>query len=181
MFIAYIVYKKSWIGLIGLLLLITNALIRFDAGIDVEPQSLIYLNFLFIIICVSFFIWRYKKETAYYKSLLSLSKDVGDDWFEIIPSPYSRFPDSIVYTLLQTIYEYEQNKRREDHSSQQMDHNDLTSWVHEMKTPLTAMKIIIDAHHSNELAQRLNGPWLRMHLLIDRQLYISRLANLDSD
>lgn len=181
MFIAYIVYKKSWIGLIGLLLLLTNALIQFDAGIVVEPQSLIYLNFLFIIICVSFFIWRYKKETAYYKSLSTLSNGVGDDWFESIPSPHSPFPDSTVYTLLETINEYEQNKRREDHSSQQMDHNDLASWVHEMKTPLTAMKITIDAHRSNELAQRLNAPWLRMHLLIDRQLYISRLDNLDSD
>ena len=146
-----------------------------------EPHSLIYLNFLFLIISVSFFIWRYKKETAYYKSLLTLSNGVGDGWFESIPSPHGRFPDSIVYTLLQTIHEYEQNKRREDHSSQQMDHNDLASWVHEMKTPLTAMKIIIDAHRSNELAQRLNAPWLRMHLLTDRQLYISRLANLDSD
>ncbi|ABR50043.1 integral membrane sensor signal transduction histidine kinase [Alkaliphilus metalliredigens QYMF] len=181
MFIAYVVCKKSWIGLIGLLLLLTNALIQFDAGIGVEPHSLIYLNFLFIIICVSFFIWRYKKETAYYKSLLTLSNGVGDDWFESIPSPHSRFPDSIVYKHLETIHEYEQNKRREDYSSQQMDHNDLASWVHEIKTPLTAMKITIDAHRSNELAQRLNAPWLRMHLLIDRQLYISRLGNLESD
>lgn len=165
----------------GLLLLLTNALILFDAGIRVEPYSIIYLNGLFLTTCVVFFIWRYKKETAYYKSLLTLFNDLGDDWFERIPSPHSRFPDSIVYTLLQTIYEYEKNKRREDHSSQQMDHNDLASWVHEMKTPLTAMKITIDAHRSNELAQKLNAPWLRMHLLIDRQLYISRLANLDSD
>lgn len=181
MFIAYLVYKKSWIGLIGLLLLLTNALILFDAGIRVEPYSIIYLNGLFLTVCVVFFILRYKKETSYYKSLLTLFNDLGDDWFESIPSPHSRFPDNIVYTLLQTIHEYEQNKRREEHSSKQMDHYDLASWVHEMKTPLTAMKITIDAHRSNELAQRLNAPWLRMHLLIDQQLYISRLANLDSD
>lgn len=181
MFIAYLVYKKSWIGLIGLLLLLTNALILFDAGIRVEPYSIIYLNGLFLTICVVFFILRYKKETYYYKSLLTLFNDLGDDWFESIPYPHSRFPDSIVYTLLQTIHEYEQNKRREDHSSKQRDHNDLASWVHEMKTPLTAMKITIDSHRSNELAQRLDAPWLRMHLLIDRQLYISRLSNLGSD
>lgn len=164
-----------------MLLLLTNALILFDAGIRVEPYSIIYLNGLFLTISVVFFILRYKKETSYYKSLLTLFNDLGDDWFESIPSPHSRFPDSIVYTLLQTIHEYEQNKRREDHSSQQMDHNDLASWVHEMKTPLTAMKITIDAHRSNELAQRLHTNWLKVHLLLDRQLYISRLATLDSD
>lgn len=181
MFIAYLVYKKSWIGLIGLLLLLTNTLIQFDAGIGVEPLSLLYLNFLFLTICVSFFIWRYKKETAYYKSLLTLSNDVEDDWFENIPEPDSRLPDGMIYTLLQNIHQHDQNKRRQYQSTQLMEHDDLASWVHEVKTPLTAMKIILDAHRSNELAQRLNAPWLRMHLLIDRQLYISRLANLDSD
>ncbi|WP_071394833.1 sensor histidine kinase [Bacillus tuaregi] len=181
MFIAYLVYKKSWIGLIMLLLLLTNALILFDVGISVEPYSIVYLNGLFLTICVVFFILRYKKETSYYKSLLTLFNDLGDDWFERIPFPHSRYPDRIVFTLLQTIHEYEQSKRREDQYFQQMDHNELASWVHEMKTPLTAMKIAIDTHRSNELAQRLHTSWLKVHLLIDRQLYISRLATLDSD
>ncbi|NMI03080.1 HAMP domain-containing histidine kinase [Paenibacillus sp. SZ31] len=181
MFIAYLMYKKSWIVLIGLLLLLTNALIQLDSGIRVEPHSLIYLNSLFLIITLSFFIWRYNKETAYYKSLRTLSDDVGEGWFEDVPKPHSSFPDPMVYTLLQNIHQHYQNKRREEQSSQLMEHTDLASWVHEMKTPLTAMKITIDAHRSNELAQRLNASWLRMHLLIDQQLYISRLANLDSD
>lgn len=128
-----------------------------------------------------FFVWRYKKETSYYKSLLSLFDDLDDDWFESIPSPDSHFPDRILYSLLQTIDEQNQNKRHEDHSSQQMAHNDLASWVHEMKTPLTAMKITIDAYRSNELAQKLHTNWVKVHLLLDRQLYISRLATLDSD
>ncbi|WP_340016301.1 sensor histidine kinase [Paenibacillus sp. FSL K6-1318] len=181
MFIAYLMYKKSWIVLIGLLLLLTNALIQLDAGISVEPHSLIYLNSLFLIITLGFFIWRYNKETAYYKSLRTLSDDVGEDWFEDVPKPHSSFPDPMVYILLQNIHQHHQNKRREEQSTQLMEHTDLASWVHEMKTPLTAMKITIDAHRSNELAQRLNASWLRMHLLIDQQLYISRLANLDSD
>jgi OmpR family two-component system bacitracin resistance sensor histidine kinase BceS len=164
-----------------LLLILTNFLILIDAGISVEPYSLIYLNGLFLLIFTIFFIWRYKKETSYYKSLLGLFRDLDDDWFESIPPPHDRFADSIVYTLLQTIHEYEKNKRLEDHHSLQMDHNDLASWVHEMKTPLTAMKIIIDAHPSNELAQRLHSNWLKLHLLLDRQLYISRLDTLDAD
>ncbi|MDQ0207300.1 sensor histidine kinase [Alkalicoccobacillus murimartini] len=181
MFIAYLFYKKSWIGLLGLVLLLTNALLVFDAGIHVEPYSIVYLNVLFLITCVVFFIWRYKKETSYYKSLLTLSDDLGDDWFERMPPPRYQFPDRIVYKLLENIYEQDQKKRHEDQSTQQMDHNDLVSWVHEMKTPLTAMKITIDAHRSNELAQRLQTNWLKIHLLLDRQLYISRLANSDSD
>lgn len=181
MFIAYLIYKKSWIGLIALLLLLTNALIGFDAGFDLEPSSIIYLNLLFIVISLSFFIWRYKKETAYYKSLLNIIEDVDDKWFEAVPSPNGPFPEATVYRLLKAIHEHEQRKGLKHDSIQEMDHNDLASWVHELKTPLTAMKITLDANPSNDLAQRLNASWLRMHLLIDQQLYISRLDKLDSD
>ena len=181
MFIAYLNYKKSWIALIGVLLLLTNALIQLDAGIRVEAQSLIYLNGLILIIFSGFLVWRYKKETAYYRSLLTLSDHIEEDWFEDIPKPNSSFPDAMVYTLLEQIHQHDQNKRREDQFAQRMEHADLASWVHEMKTPLTAMKITMDAHRSNELSRRLNASWLRMHLLLDQQLYISRLANLDAD
>lgn len=181
MFINYLIYKKSWIGLIGLLLLLTNALILLDAGISVEPYSILYLNGLFLVICSVFLIFRYKKETSYYKSLLILLNDLGDDWFESVPFPHSHFPDSVMYQLLQAIHELELAKQVENRTSQQMDQGEFVSWIHEMKTPLTAMKIIMDAHRSNELAQKLSAPWLRMHLIIDQQLYSSRLANLDSD
>lgn len=181
MFVAYLFYKKSWIGLIGLLLILTNTLILLDTGVSVESDSLIYLNGLFLTISIVFFIVRYKKETSYYKTLLASLNVIDDDWFESIPSSQSRFPDKVIFSLLETIHEYEQNRRNEDQSSQQMDQAGLASWVHEMKTPLTAMKIILDGHRSNELAQKLNAPWLRMHLSLDRQLYISRLPKLDSD
>lgn len=181
MFVAYLFYKKSWIGLIGLLLILTNALILLDTGVSVEPDSLIYLNALFLTISIVFFIVRYKRETSYYKTILASLNEIDDDWFESIPSSQSRFPDQTIFSILETIHDYEQNRRNEDHSSQQMDQAGLASWVHEMKTPLTAMKIILDGHRLNELAQKLNAPWLRMHLLLDRQLYISRLPELDSD
>lgn len=181
MFFSYLVSKKSWIALLGFLLLLTNALILFDVGIRIEFYSLLYLNLLFLTICFVFLLWRYKKETTFYTSLQMLSRGVGDDWFENTPEPRNHFPDGIVYTLLQTIHKHEQNQRRNDQSTQLLEQNDLASWVHEVKTPLTAMKITLDAHRSNELAQRLDAHWLRIHLLIDRQLYISRLANLDAD
>ncbi|WP_265182117.1 hypothetical protein [Geomicrobium sp. JCM 19055] len=181
MFKDYLVYKKSWIGLISLLLLLTNVLIQVDVGVRIQPYSLLYLNLLFLTICVGFFIWRYKKETSYYKHLHILSNDLSDDWFGEIPEPENRFPDSTVYNLLQNIHNNNQKKHRQHQNNQLIEHDDIASWVHEVKTPLTAMKITIDANRSNELAQRLNAQWLRMHLLIDRQLYISRLAYLESD
>ena len=55
------------------------------------------------------------------------------------------------------------------------------AWVHEVKTPLTAMKMTMDAHRENPAIRKIEKEWLRVHLLIDQQLYISRLPTLEAD
>lgn len=181
MFLQYVLYKKSWIGLIMILLFLTNALIQFDAGITVNPYSLIYLNLLFIITFLCFFVWRYKKETAYLTSIRTLIEQMDAHWVENLPKPQSRFPDHVIYSFLKSVDQLHKKKLHDLTSTQVMEHQYLASWVHEMKAPLTAMKLTIDAHRHQELAQKLDAQWLRLHLMVDRQLYITRLPSLEAD
>src|SRR5690625_6757261 len=92
-----------------LLLILTNVLILFDTGINVEPYSLVYLNGLFLIIFAVFFIWRYKKETSYYKTLLRLFSDLDDHWFESIPS-HGSFSIVFVFSFFQQFHNFNQTK-----------------------------------------------------------------------
>ena len=55
------------------------------------------------------------------------------------------------------------------------------AWVHEVKAPLTAMKLTMDGHRSDPVIRKIEAEWLRVHLLIDQQLYISRLPTLEAD
>ena len=50
-----------------------------------------------------------------------------------------------------------------------------------MKAPLTAMKMTMDAHREDPVIRKIETEWLRVHLLIDQQLYISRLPTLEAD
>ena len=43
------------------------------------------------------------------------------------------------------------------------------------------MKLTIDAHCSEPVMRKLEAEWLRIYLLIDRQLYMTRLPSLESD
>lgn len=43
------------------------------------------------------------------------------------------------------------------------------------------MKLTIDANRHELALQKVEAEWLRIHLLIDQQLYIARLPSLDSD
>lgn len=50
-----------------------------------------------------------------------------------------------------------------------------------MKTPLTAMKLILDAQPSDPEIRKIEAEWLRVYLLVDRQLHMTRLPAIESD
>ena len=62
-----------------------------------------------------------------------------------------------------------------------MEQDYIAAWVHEVKTPLTAVKLTIDANRDIPAMRKIESEWLRIHLLIDQQLYISRLSSLEAD
>ncbi|MGF7047302.1 OmpR family two-component system bacitracin resistance sensor histidine kinase BceS [Paenibacillus sp. DS2015] len=180
MFIRYILTRKSWILLFASLLGLTDVLILFEQGIHVELTSLLYLNALYVIIFLVFFLWRYKKETKYVAALAKLQEVTASDWMESLPEPDNHL-DSITNDVLREAF-YQFKRKLSQLKESQLIENDFTaSWIHEVKTPLTAMKLILDARSSDADLRRIESEWLRIHLLIDRQLYMTRLPALESD
>lgn len=180
MFIRYVNSMKSWILLFLMLLAFTNLLILLDKGISIQISSLVYLNALFLISFAGFFIWRYKKETKYTAALAAAVKDMNDDWLEALPVPeYLR--DELTNEVLQAAGHFFRHKLSECKKAHFIENEYTASLVHELKAPLTAMKLTIDAHCSEPVMRKLEAEWLRIYLLIDRQLYMTRLPSLESD
>ncbi|MFJ8237399.1 ATP-binding protein [Ureibacillus sp. NPDC094379] len=50
-----------------------------------------------------------------------------------------------------------------------------------MKTPLTAMKLMIEQIDDFKLNSKLEKEWLRIHLLLDQQLHNTRLGTIEQD
>lgn len=180
MFIRYIITRKSWILLFASLLGLTDILILFEQGIHVELTSLLYLNTLYIIIFLVFFVWRYKKETKYTAALAKLQEVMASDWMESLPEPDNHL-DRITNDVLREAFFQFKRKLSQLKESQLIENDFTASWIHEVKTPLTAMKLILDARTSDADLRRIESEWLRIHLLIDRQLYMTRLPALESD
>ncbi|MCM3758586.1 sensor histidine kinase [Sporosarcina aquimarina] len=177
---AYIADRKSWIALFVGSLLVTDLLLVLDKGLAISSVSIGYLNLLLLTIFVLFFIWRYRKETAYLQALNQLVHELQDDWQEGLPTSVFH-QDQILTEMLQQIdgaYRNRMSRLREFVYAEQ---NDTAAWVHEVKAPLTAMKLIIDANRQEPLFRKIDAEWLRVHLLIDQQLYISRLPSLEAD
>ncbi|GIO33392.1 sensor protein BceS [Paenibacillus albilobatus] len=179
-FLRYVGYKKSWIFLFLALLGLTDVLILLDHGIAVNASSMIYLNVLFLFVVAVFLVWRYKTETKYAAALAARSENITEDWIETLPEPVF-FPDVATSEALRAADLFYRRKLSDVKQAQLIENDFTASWIHEVKAPLTAMKLTIDAHRSDPAMQKIEAEWLRIHLLIDRQLHMARLPFLESD
>ncbi|WP_459783681.1 sensor histidine kinase [Alkalibacterium sp. s-m-22] len=162
-------------------ILLTNFVIITDAGIQIQKASLIYLNLLLVSLMIGFTVWRYKTETAYIHHLLILSNSYPDNWMSDIPEPDPLTMDHKVYDLLQAVQSYHVENAQQSKNDHRMEENALVSWVHDLKSPLTAIKLTLDSNPSNPLAHKIEPSWLQINMLLDRQLYISRMSDLEND
>jgi len=176
----YLSDRISWIVFYLLSLLLVDTLILLDDGIAIQRESLFYLNILLVVAKIVFLIWRYRVETTSSRTMEKLAQEIEEDWFTALP-PAHFYQDKYTEQLLLAVDEWHRGKLSDLLAASSLEQEYMTAWVHEVKTPLTAMKLILDANRSNPIIRDLESEWLRIHLLIDQQLYISRLPMLEKD
>lgn len=169
----YIQERISWIICIVLL----HGLFLFIAWIDptLPLSSIAYIVFLSSIIFLVFFIIRYRKETDFFRQL------EGADTVYDVSTTVKRSPfEAIVQKHLlqqEQLYKAEQQVRA---SSIEREKDEIMAWIHEVKTPLTTMRLMIDRLDA-PLKQSFMVEWLRIDLLLDQQLHQKRIPFIEND
>ncbi|PYF08005.1 sensor histidine kinase [Ureibacillus chungkukjangi] len=176
-FLLFLKERWAWISYILLLILFINIVFFLDAGLS--GISISYFNIVTLMLSFSFFIWRYIKETQGLAHFLgNLSNPTEFLYSEnTFLSPFQRkYFDEVLNVIEQkdTLLNQSRVKVQEDAESQ-------LAWVHEMKTPLTAMKLMIEQVNDAKLRYRIENEWMRTHLLLDQQLHHTRLASIEKD
>lgn len=160
----YIIERLSWV----LLILVLEALVLLVSFLDaaVPFSSMLYIVFLSMLIFVVFFIIRYHKETRYYKNPSGNAE-----------SPFEKIASEYINSETQRL-EQEAGRIR---IAFEQEKDELLSWIHEVKTPLTAMSLMIDRLEDKKMKADLQHEWLRIHLLLDQQLHSRRIPSIEND
>ena len=171
----YVTERRSWI----MLFIAQQLLILFVTFIDptIPLRSMLYLVFLSMILFSIFFVIRYSKETKFYRSLEERDNDLD---LTNIAEPESPFEKIIENSLSnQTVL----LKQTASHNlmALEQEKDDLLAWIHEVKTPLTAMHLMIDRIEDETMKTHLIYEWLRIHLLLDQQLHQRRIPFIEND
>lgn len=120
---------------------------------------------------------RYHKETAFYKQV--------ENWvstYDVAELNHAELPlEKIVYeSLMQQTKYYKQDVGKYQKKIEQ-EQDEMLSWIHEVKTPLTTMKLMIERMSDVTLKKQLMVEWLRIDLLLDQQLHQKRIRFIEND
>ncbi|WP_042355897.1 sensor histidine kinase [Bacillus rubiinfantis] len=167
--------RLSWILLFFGLQLLTIFITYLDSAIALA--SITYIVFLSTLIFFVFLLVRYHQETKYYKSLLNWEHHLD---ITSITEGRSPFEKIIEHTVIA------QTERLKQEAAQhlldlQQEKDELLSWIHEVKTPLTAMQLMIHDLEDENVKAKLTYEWLRIHLLLDQQLHLKRIPFMEND
>ncbi|WP_066367302.1 sensor histidine kinase, partial [Neobacillus fumarioli] len=171
----YLIERCSWILLFLFLQFLTIFIAFLDTTIPFAP--LLYIVFLSTIIFIVFLIIRFQKETRFYKSLEEWENNLDTTKLLDAKSPFEKMIENSVKS--QTEFLKQESEKHLLLLEKEKD--DLLSWIHEVKTPLTALSLMIDHVDDEKLKANLTYEWLRIHLLLDQQLHQRRIPFMEND
>ena len=155
--------QRSWLFFLVILQLIVNLIVYVDKGL--QGVSLFYLNLVWLALVLFFGLWRYIRDAKTMKTYVLHE----DNYVEAVKADYE-------LRLAHQKAELQEQKlallERQD---------ELLAWVHEMKSPMTAMQLLTEQIGDNDVKERFEAEWLRLYLLLDQQLHATRLMTIEQD
>ncbi|PJN89432.1 sensor histidine kinase [Bacillus sp. mrc49] len=171
----YLAERFGWITFFTFLHLFIILVAYLDSAIPVKP--IMYIVFLSLIMFCIFLIFRYKKETHYYKLLEAREDNLDLTNLAEADSPFERIIECSIMNQTELL----KQSAEKSQMTLEQEKDELLSWIHEVKTPLTAMHLMIDRLEDGMLKSHLTYEWLRIHLLLDQQLHQRRMPFIEND
>lgn len=171
----YLIERRSWL----LLLAGLQALILFVAFIDasIPVMPLLYIVLLNVLVCTVFVFFRFQRESRFYRAAAAWDEVYDLEALKEAHSPFERIIEEAVTSQTER---YRQDSIASSELLEQ-EKDDLLSWIHEVKTPLTAMQLMIERLPEEPLKSQLMYEWLRIHHLLDQQLHQKRIPFMHND
>jgi Signal transduction histidine kinase len=167
--------------LMGLVLL--NLVIWLDPSNSVALVNLLYLDLLLVIFLAIFLFILYWSRRNWYRQLTNKIKDADNILNYPLENPQSN-DEQLVALYSQTLLDTHQQILNSLINEQNDQREFVDSWVHDIKVPLAALKLITDSIEeqiSEEKYVQLTDEVNRMNHYVEKVLYYSRLSSFAND
>ncbi|UXR69914.1 MULTISPECIES: HAMP domain-containing sensor histidine kinase [unclassified Staphylococcus] len=167
--------RYAWIMLLILLDMILIGVGYLDQRMSID--SAWFVLGLQVIVGSFYLIFMYIKEIKFYEKISE-----GVDIREIHHRDYAESPfEKYILDYLENKLVTQKQTLEEQRHWLNMNEQAVTEFVHDIKTPVTAMKLLIEQEPDFTRRQQLMYEWSRIAYMLDQQLFLSRLNHQAHD
>ncbi|WP_342387809.1 sensor histidine kinase [Salinicoccus bachuensis] len=161
-----------------LLFLLFNGMILLLGLLDasIPDLSVVYIVIVNSVLLVIFAVWQYTRGRRYTREVLSM-ETVED--IDTLPQPVTADQQALHDRLVRVKHSHNQRLDAEAGKTKES-LDELTRWIHDMKMPMTTMKLLIDDLEGQE-KMKLANEWQRLDGMLNEMLYMKRLPNIRND
>lgn len=152
--------------------------IYFDRNNRVLYSNLLYIDFVSTFMFILYLLFDYMLKYRHIKRLMELEKSQNKT--PILPAPQDS-KDKIYSSLINTLYEEYQKKVDSILHDANENQEFMTVWVHEIKTPITASKLLLEDDISEETLLSLKEELFKIDDYVEKALYYSRSDSFSKD
>lgn len=170
----YLRQRLPWILLFSLF----NGLILSIGLLDsaVPNLSVIYICLINTVVLILFLVWDYFRGRDYRRELMAIDHIKDTDSLPKPVTPYQKKLDSQLKLMRNSHFAALDKESEKTEASL----NELTRWIHDLKMPMTTMKLMIDDLNPKD-SSGIEQEWLRLDATLNEMLYEKRLTNIQND
>ncbi|MGG3195471.1 sensor histidine kinase [Priestia aryabhattai] len=159
------------------LLLISLMLSLFNLPINL----IIVINIIFIFFFLCTILFEFYRTKRYYNNLKEIFEHLHEKTLiaDIVQEP-TFYSGQIFYNILKSATKVMNDRIFSLKNSQQEYHDYIELWVHEIKTPITALKLILENHRTPEKIH-IQTEVSKIEGYVEQALYYARSSTLNQD
>ncbi|MCD8827356.1 sensor histidine kinase [Staphylococcus gallinarum] len=174
-FFLFLRTRISWILWIMLLHLIFLGIAYIDY--DISVGSIYYIIILNLGLTSLFLVFTYVKEIKFF---IHLNDNIEPEELKhkgLADTPFQQKMVEYLYNQITSQKLIVTKQRMKIQSTEAS----LTDFVHDIKTPVTAMKLMIEKEANMDKKRALLFEWTRINDMLDKQLYLTRIESQNND
>lgn len=176
--IDYLKSNKNYIFIYILFIVLFNINVYIDPGIEMNIDSLMYLNLLFSLAMIIFVVYDYFKKRKEFEEILGIIRVIdGVDVDEELKNGINKE----LIREIKNEHTYWMNKI-EKIEDELKDVNDyMTDWIHQVKIPISILEMMSQRIADADISKNINKEIKRIDSLVEQALYIIRSGEYSSD
>jgi signal transduction histidine kinase len=182
-FTKYLADKKLSIFCFVMLMIFISLVIYLDGSVKVSAGNIFYINLVSFSFFIIYLITRYLYYRSYYKSLTDIIGNERDEIINHLPKPKS-YEQILFHNVLSALYNEQSSKIQRLYEQKKDNEEFITSWVHQVKTPIAVSRLLIESNSNSpnkEILYSLEEELDKIENYIEQALYYSKIDDFSKD